>query len=129
MQHDAKKRGFDNTPKNSVQTQKGKKNDQGNGQPRPAIVPKVVLDALAQPATILEHVKTLKELILAGPDHCNVVCNKICSDVMDAMKMNSTFSTCKLYAFGSMTTGLAFKDSDLDVYAHLGLFFTLCFTH
>ncbi|XP_034239280.1 speckle targeted PIP5K1A-regulated poly(A) polymerase-like [Thrips palmi] len=110
------KRGFDNTPK----TSKTPINDKSKGQKKPALITKEILDKLARPAPISEQMTKLKELILAGPELCNDICNKICSDVMLIMN-TATFSTCELLAFGSMTTGLAFKDSDLDVYAHLEL--------
>lgn len=40
--------------------------------------------------------------------------NKICNDLFHAL--SHKFPNCKVYPFGSTTTGLCFKNSDLDVY-------------
>lgn len=77
-----------------------------------------VLTALVKSSTILEQISKLKELVLAGDEYCNDLQHKICNDLTDALK--TAFKVCELYAFGSTTTGLAFKTSDLDVYALLG---------
>lgn len=77
-----------------------------------------VLSALADQASILEQVSKLKEVVLADNQHCNYIQEHICKDLRNTLQ--SAFKVCELYAFGSTTTGLAFKDSDLDVYAHLG---------
>lgn len=121
LQRVQNKRGFDNTMKNSTQTQKKVEKATNNGEKKPAIVLEVVLKALKQPAPVSEQMTTLQQIILAEPNHSSSVCNKIHTDVMNALSTNMAFSVRELFAFGSMTTGLAFKDSDLDLYAHLEL--------
>lgn len=113
----SKKRGFDNTPKNSSKAPKSPKTDKNEKKKESAIDANAVYRALSQPSSLSEQMTTLKNFILMGPEKCKNICNQICSDMRSTM---NAFSTCELYTFGSMTTGLAFKDSDLDVYGHLG---------
>ncbi|KAJ1528850.1 hypothetical protein ONE63_007222 [Megalurothrips usitatus] len=77
----------------------------------------VILRSLIDPAPITDQLNCLKKVLLAEPNHCHYVVQNICSDLVKSLKPN--FRICELLAFGSMTTGLAFKDSDLDVYAQL----------
>lgn len=42
----------------------------------------------------------------------------VCGHLEDVFK--SIFPQCRLYRFGSTMAGLAFKDSDLDMYMHIG---------
>ncbi|XP_052126864.1 poly(A) RNA polymerase, mitochondrial-like [Frankliniella occidentalis] len=100
------KRSFDNILKNAKPSQTKNNLDYNE-----------VLNAISAPAPIIYQFSTLKSLLLAGNENCHSIMQKICYDLELAMK--TVFSSCKLYPFGSMTTGLAFKDSDLDVFADL----------
>lgn len=112
------KRSFDST-KNQPKAQKAATQKVGKAAPgKPPIDNTEILTALADPLPISEQMTTLKRLILVGEENGNQILQFICNDVVNVLK--SAFSTCDLFSFGSMTTGLAFKDSDLDVFAHLG---------
>lgn len=80
---------------------------------------KQISEALSDDKTISDQMISLKKLVLPVENYCNKVQMAVCQDLQDALRVS--FKICKLYTFGSMTTGLAFKDSDLDVYAYLEL--------
>ncbi|KAK3912404.1 Terminal uridylyltransferase Tailor [Frankliniella fusca] len=101
------KRGFDNIQNNIKLETPAKRSLDCNK----------ILEAIASPAPITHHFSTLKNLLLAGDEGCQLVIRKICSDL--EFSLRTTFNVRKLYPFGSMTTGLAFKDSDLDLFADL----------
>lgn len=106
------KRSFDGTLKSPAQP--GMKDD----GLKVSALQSEILTNLSQAKSVSEQVAMLKDKVLAGEKHCNHVQQSIKQDLMSALQ--SDFHICELFTFGSMTTGLAFKDSDLDVYAHLG---------